>query len=147
MKFAATLGLAFATLTSATPYSPYRIFFQPGEEKPSEAKPWEIKPWADTATVKLANDWSGKHGEAKVTLDRKFYSIESLYGDSDLLASDGNIYATSAELTEFGQRTGCVISADDPEIDVKLNAQRTWSFLDRGAWVNISGGYVFCGES
>ena len=88
MKFAATLGLAFAALTSATPYSPHRIVFQPGEEKPSEAKPWEIKPWADTATVKLANDWSGKHGEAKVTLDRKFYSIESLYGDSDLLASE-----------------------------------------------------------
>lgn len=145
MKFAATLGLAFAALTSAIPYSPHNIIFQSEDAKLSEAKPWEIKPWADTVTVKLTNDWSGKHGEAKVSLDRKHHSIESLYGKSDL-AAGGGIYATSAELTEFGQRTGCVISVDDPEIYVQLNAQTTWSFLDRGAWVDIKDGYVSCGE-
>ncbi|KAK1144056.1 hypothetical protein N8T08_005718 [Aspergillus melleus] len=147
MKFAATLGLAFVVLTSAVPYSPPSIAFQPLEVKPWEKKPWETKPFADTVTVKLANDWNGKHAHADVPVDRKEYSIESLYGKSDLVAEDGNIYATSAELTKFGQRTGCAISLyDNPEIYVQLDAQTTWAFLDRGAWVNVKDGYVVCVE-
>ncbi|KAA8646593.1 hypothetical protein EYZ11_006292 [Aspergillus tanneri] len=137
MKLATTLGLVFAVLTSAIPYPPPRIVFQPWENN--------LKPWEDTATVKLANDWSGKHAEAKVPLDRKRHSIKSLYGNSDLVQS-GGIYATSAELTKFSQRTGCVVVLDDPEVYAQLNAQNTWSFLDRGAWVNVKDGYVSCVE-
>lgn len=135
MKLATTLGLAFVVHASASPCSPPGIVFQSGKNHP----------WEDTATVKLANDWSGKHAEAEVPLDRKDYSIELLYGNSDL-SQDGGIYATSAELTQFSQRTGCVVKLDEPKIHAQVKAHATWTFLDRGAWVNVKDGTVTCGE-
>ncbi|KAA8647885.1 hypothetical protein EYZ11_010383 [Aspergillus tanneri] len=74
---------------------------------------------------------------------RKHHSIESLYGKSDL-AKRGGIFATSAQLTDFGQYTGCVIVQDEPEVYSHVNADETWTFLDRGAWVDVKDGYVSC---
>ncbi|KAB8073403.1 hypothetical protein BDV29DRAFT_175505 [Aspergillus leporis] len=102
-----------------------------------------FEPWSDDVVVKLSNDWSGAHAKANVPINGKPYSIESLYGKSDL-KKDGGIYATSVELIEFHKDTECVVFQDDPYVRAGIDAEKPWTFLDRGAWVNMNDGIVAC---
>ncbi|KAF7592524.1 hypothetical protein BBP40_012747 [Aspergillus hancockii] len=124
MKLTNTIGLLFA-LTASTSAASY------------------FHPYSDSVTVKLSNDWSGASAKAHVSTDGKPHSINSLYGHSDL-ERDGKIYATSAELTDFHQDTVCLIVQHEPHVHATLDAEATWTFLDRGAWVEVDNGHVIC---
>ncbi|KAB8070326.1 hypothetical protein BDV29DRAFT_181036 [Aspergillus leporis] len=102
-----------------------------------------FEPWSDDVVVKLSNDWSGAYAKANVPIDGKPHSIKSLYGKSDLKKDDG-IYATSVELIEFHKDTECIVVQDHPYVRAEIDAEKTWTFFDRGAWVNVDEGIMAC---
>ncbi|KAE8156853.1 hypothetical protein BDV40DRAFT_67311 [Aspergillus tamarii] len=124
MKITTSVGLLFAFLTTSASATPF--FYG----------------WSDSVTLQLSNDWSGANAKASVATDGKPHSIQELFGDSDL-EKDGKIFATSAQLTKFHQNI-CRVLQRDPRIEVTLDDKHTWSFLDRGAWVDVHDGVVIC---
>ncbi|KAE8420228.1 hypothetical protein BDV36DRAFT_293361 [Aspergillus pseudocaelatus] len=127
MKITTTVGLLFTLLTTSASATPF--FYD----------------WSDSVTLQLSNDWSGANAKASVATDGKAHPIQELFDDSDL-EKDGKIYATSAQLTEFHHNTICRVLQHDPSVEVTLDDKNTWSFLDRGAWVDVHRGVVICIE-
>ncbi|EIT81609.1 hypothetical protein F9C07_2278447 [Aspergillus flavus] len=127
MKITTTIGLLFTLLTTSTSATPFYYG------------------WSDSVTLQLSNDWSGRHAEASVATDGRPHAIEELFDNSDL-EQDGKIFATSAQLTKFHHNTICRVLQNQPRVEVTLDDENTWSFLDRGAWVDVHRGVVICFE-
>ncbi|GIJ87012.1 hypothetical protein Asppvi_005911 [Aspergillus pseudoviridinutans] len=98
---------------------------------------------ADTpvVTVQLANDQSGANADVTVEADGVEHTVESLWGNT-AVARDGVVFASSTQLTAFQQNTVCRIF--QPDVDVTLNAQHTWSWLDGGKVVNLQSASLVC---
>ncbi|KAB8233275.1 hypothetical protein ETB97_007487 [Aspergillus alliaceus] len=129
MKFTTIFGLTLTLLTTSISAHPF------------------FETWSDSVTIQLSNDWSGAHAEAKISADGKKHSIKSLFDGSALQSEDGNILATSAQLTKFDKNTVCRIVEPTTPVRTTLTASDTWAFLDRGAWVNLDRGSLWCFES
>ncbi|KAE8312862.1 hypothetical protein BDV41DRAFT_577289 [Aspergillus transmontanensis] len=93
--------------------------------------------------VQLANDWTGANANATIAPDNSKHSIQDLWGKSDLVGGDGEVYATSASLVKFEQGTACRI-LQQPNVNVIMHSQTTWAFLDRGAWVKLDNAILQC---
>lgn len=104
------------------------------------ANPSQSKP--NTATIQLANDQSGANANVAIPEDGTKYSIKSLWGKT-AVAKNGVVYATSAQLVAFQQDTVCKIFGDG-NLNVDLDARRTWAQLNGGKVVDLDHAYVVC---
>ncbi|OGM45352.1 hypothetical protein ABOM_005557 [Aspergillus bombycis] len=127
MKITNTLCLLFTVLATSASATPFYYG------------------WSESVTVQLSNDWSGANAKAHVATDGRPHPIQELFDGSDI-EKDGKIFATSAQLTKFHHNTVCRVLQSDPRVDVTLDDKNTWSFLDRGAWVDVHRGVVVCIE-
>ncbi|KAE8382497.1 hypothetical protein BDV26DRAFT_253653 [Aspergillus bertholletiae] len=109
----------------------------------ASATPPFFHDWTESVTIQLSNDWSGANAKASVATDGKLNQIKDLFSDTDL-EKDGKIFATSVQLIKFHKDTVCRVVQHDPHVQVSLDDQTTWSFLDRGAWVDVHRGVVIC---
>ncbi|KAB8205757.1 hypothetical protein BDV34DRAFT_225151 [Aspergillus parasiticus] len=98
---------------------------------------------SEDVIVQLANDWTGANANATIAPDNSKHSIRDLWGKSDLVGEDGEVYATSASLVKFEQGTACRI-LQQPNVNVIMHSQTTWAFLDRGAWVKLDNAILQC---
>jgi hypothetical protein len=58
-------------------------------------------------TIRIANDFSGASASATIPADGTPYSIPALFTGSAIDTGNGNIIATSAQLTAFKDTTKC----------------------------------------
>ncbi|KAE8413962.1 hypothetical protein BDV36DRAFT_299476 [Aspergillus pseudocaelatus] len=98
---------------------------------------------SEDVIVQLANDWTGANANATISPDGSKHSIQNLWGKSDLVGDDGEVYATSASLVKFEQGTACRI-VQQPNVNVIMHSQTTWVILDRGAWVKLDNAILQC---
>ncbi|KAE8158653.1 hypothetical protein BDV40DRAFT_303947 [Aspergillus tamarii] len=98
---------------------------------------------SEDVIVQLANDWTGANANASISPDGSKHPIQDLWGESDLVGEDGEVYATSASLVKFEQGTACRI-VQQPNVNVIMHSQTTWVFLDRGAWVKLDNAILQC---
>ncbi|KAE8133661.1 hypothetical protein BDV38DRAFT_286556 [Aspergillus pseudotamarii] len=98
---------------------------------------------SEDVIVQLANDWTGANANATISPDGSKHAIQKLWGKSDLVGEDGEVYATSASLVKFEQGTACRI-VKQPNVNVIMHSQTTWVFLDRGAWVKLDNAILQC---
>ncbi|KAE8362646.1 hypothetical protein BDV27DRAFT_159530 [Aspergillus caelatus] len=91
-------------------------------------------PNVQTVSVQLSNDQSGANANVDVPTDGNRRSVQALWGHTSV-STNGVVTATSAQLTRFQQSTHCEIT-QQPNVDAKLDAQRTWVSLDQGKLVN-----------
>ncbi|KAB8234184.1 hypothetical protein BDV23DRAFT_179616 [Aspergillus alliaceus] len=98
---------------------------------------------SEDVIVQLANDWTGANANATISPDGSKHSIQDLWGKSDLVGDDGEVYATSASLVKFEQGTACRI-VQKPNVNIIMHSQMTWVFLDRGAWVKLDNAILQC---
>ncbi|KAB8264741.1 hypothetical protein BDV32DRAFT_145418 [Aspergillus pseudonomiae] len=127
MKITNTLGLLFTVLATSASATPFYY------------------DWSDSVTIQLSNDWSGANAKAHVETDGKPHPIQELFDGSDI-EQDGKIFATSVQLIKFHHDTLCRVIQSDPQVKVTLDDEHTWSFLERGAWVDVHRGVVVCIE-
>ena len=107
-SFAAALAL-FAAVASAAPTIIARDF--------------------PTVTIQLSNDQSGANAAVPIVTDGTPTLIGSVFAGTSVDVN-GEIIATSAQLTQFVQGTFCVIENFAGTVVAKLNTDSTFADLD-----------------
>ncbi|KAE8421180.1 hypothetical protein BDV36DRAFT_292614 [Aspergillus pseudocaelatus] len=101
-------------------------------------------PNVQTVSVQLSNDQSGANANVDVPTDGNRRSVQALWGHTSV-STNGVVTATSAQLTRFQQSTHCEIT-QQPNVDAKLDAQRTWVSLDQGKLVQLGRASIVCSD-
>ena len=99
-----------------------------------------------TVTVQLTNDLTGASGTTTVVADGTERSISSLFGNSGI-AVNGQVLATSAQLTAFPQGVFCIIQNAGQNVGI-FNFKKTFADLDGNPDAaipqNLSGAILNC---
>jgi hypothetical protein len=101
---------------------------------------------APSVTFSLANDQSGANAAASFPADGTSRTIASLFGTSSV-ASNGHVWATSAQLTAFPQTITCALTNNGVTI-ADLSAERTFADVDgnpnAAIPVDLTGALINC---
>lgn len=97
--------------------------------------------WSPTATLQLANDHSGASADVVIPVDGVKRPIQELWADT-AVASNGLVFASSAQLVAFEQTTSCTIE-EEWRLSETLDAERTWVELGKSV-VDLCSAYVVC---
>jgi hypothetical protein len=82
-----------------------------------------------TVTISFSNDQSGRNAAVPIVADGNPNLVGSLFAGS-AIDVNGEIIATSAQLTQFVQGTFCVIENFAGTVVAKLNTDATFADLD-----------------
>jgi hypothetical protein len=80
-------------------------------------------------TFALSNDQTGHHASATVPANGDTFIFSSLFGDS-VLASDGQVLASSGQLTAFPQGVDCGLENYEGDWVTALTPENTYVDLD-----------------
>lgn len=101
---------------------------------------------APSVTFALSNDRSGAYAGVSFSADGTDKTIASLFGTSSV-ASGGQIWATSAQLTAFPQTISCVLKNNGATVTT-FTAQHTYFDLDgnpsAATPVDVTGAVINC---
>ena len=93
------------------------------------------------ATIQLSNEQSGAYADVTIPVDGVKRPVQELWGQT-AVASDGFVFASSAQLTAFEQTTVCTF-IEEPRLSATLDAEKTWTFLGEPV-VDLCAAYVVC---
>lgn len=100
-----------------------------------------IPAWVKPATIQLANEHSGVSANVAVPVDGVKRPVQELWGHT-AVAHEGLVFASSAMMTAFQQTTVCEFT-EEPRLDVKLNAEKTYASFGGGV-KDLCAAYVVC---
>jgi hypothetical protein len=98
-------------------------------------------PWVKPAVIQLANEQSGANANVAVPVDGVKRPVQELWSHT-AVAHEGLVFASSAMLTAFQQTTVCEFT-EEPRLDVKLNAEKTYTSFGGGV-KDLCAAYVVC---
>ena len=100
-----------------------------------------IPAWVKPATIQLANEQSGTSANVAVPVDGVKRPVQELWGHT-AVAREGLVFASSAMMTAFQQTTVCEFT-EEPRLDVKLDAEKTYASFGGGV-KDLCAAYVVC---
>lgn len=107
----------------------------------SYAAPQYGATWKPTVTVQLANDQSGANADVVIPLDGVRRPVQELWGNT-AVASNGLVFASSAQLTDFDQTAVCTFT-EKPRLHATLDAEKTWLSFGKSA-VDLCSAFIVC---
>jgi hypothetical protein len=103
-------------------------------------------PVTTTVTVQLANDFTGANADVPIIANGSPNAIATLFAGTSI-DNDGQILATSAQLTQFVTGTSCVIEAGATVIGT-LNTDQMFADLDAtpnvDVPIDVTGDVIIC---
>jgi hypothetical protein len=106
------------------------------------------QPAPATVTLQLANDFTGANIGKVIPADGSRHQISEFFAGSPV-DSNGDILASSAQLTAFPTHVQCAIFKD--KLITVLTPERTYADLDgdssKLSTVSLSGAYIECNGS